>query len=366
MKKILVLIVFTLIFSMPASADNRVAPSQLGKVVAVDYTELPPLTGDNLNQTKQILTVKITKGEDKGEEIIVDNVLTNNPMYDLVLEKGDRIVLHEEDGNFFVADRQRTSALWLLGAIFSICVLIVGRKKGLFSLVSILATICLVFCVLMPLILSGLCPIFSAIFVGILSSAIAIYLVGGFNYKSTSAVLGTVLSLMFAGVLSGLSIKIAQLTGFAGEETLFLFSAHPQLDFVGILAAAMIISALGAVMDISMSIASTVNELFAQNKEMSVKSLFQSGMNVGRDIIGTMANTLILVYLGASLPLVLLSQNIDMQKFFNLNQVATEITSALVGSITLVICVPLTAIISAYLIRLEKNKFDGIINRKDD
>ena len=104
-------------------------------------------------------------------------------------------------------------------------------------------------------------------------------------------------------------------------------------------------------MDTAVSIASTINEIYLTDNNLSVKQLFKSGMNVGRDIIGTMSNTLILVYLGSSLPLVLLSSNIDMVKFFNLNQVATEILSAIVGSIAILACVPITAAISAFMIK---------------
>jgi uncharacterized membrane protein len=104
-------------------------------------------------------------------------------------------------------------------------------------------------------------------------------------------------------------------------------------------------------MDTSVSIASTINEIHETDETLGVKDLFKSGMNVGRDIIGTMSNTLILVYLGSSLPLVLLSSNIDLNKFFNLNQVATEILSATIGSIAILACVPITAIVASILIK---------------
>ena len=111
-------------------------------------------------------------------------------------------------------------------------------------------------------------------------------------------------------------------------------------------------------MDVAMSIASTINEIYTIDNSKTIKELFTSGMNVGRDIIGTMANTLILVYLGASLPLLLLASNIDLQKFFNLNQVATEISSALIGSIAIVICVPITAFIASSLIKNTAKKIE--------
>src|SRR5574344_1912260 len=139
------------------------------------------------------------------------------------------------------------------------------------------------------------------------------------------------------------------------EETTFLYASRPYFNFKIILTSSMILASLGAIMDIGVSIASTVNEVFETNPDLTIKELFTSGMNVGKDIIGTMTNTLILVYLGSSLPLILLSSNIDMNKFFNLNQVATEILSAIVGSVALLICVPLTAILAAWLLKRSKS-----------
>ena len=158
------------------------------------------------------------------------------------------------------------------------------------------------------------------------------------------------LSLLFAAVLSGITMFTAHLTGFSGENTTFLYSAHPELDFVGLTVSMMVLATLGAVMDVAMSISSTINEIYLTDNTKSVKELFVSGMNVGRDIIGTMANTLILVYLGGALPLVLLAGNIDLMKFINLNQVVTEVASALIGSIGIVICVPFTALVASVLI----------------
>lgn len=155
------------------------------------------------------------------------------------------------------------------------------------------------------------------------------------------------------------AIKMAHLTGFVSEDNMFLHSVRPDLNMQGILAAAIILSALGALMDVGVSIASTINEVYLTDPKLTVRQLFKSGMNVGRDIIGTMSNTLILVYLGASLPLVLLSSSIDIQKFFNLNQVATEISSALIGSIAILACVPVTAFISANLVARKRNIYNS-------
>ncbi len=363
MKKLFIILLLFLGIPTLADENKTVLPSETGIVESIKYED-----ADNLNQgestTKQLVTVKVLTGNFKGTERIIENMLTGNPAYDINLTKGNKVVLHvepnsdtittPEDVDFFIADIKRDNQIFVFTGIFFILLLLIGKKKGLTSIISIISTIALIFFMLLPMILSGFCPIASAVLTGIISTIITIYLVGGLNSKSSSAIIGTSISLIFAGALSMLAIYFAHLTGFAGEENMFLYTARPDLSFTGILSASMIISALGALMDTAVSIASTVNEIFETDKSLSVKQLFKSGMNVGRDIIGTMSNTLILVYLGSSLTLVLLSSNIDMNKFFNLNQVATEILSALTGSIAILFCVPITAIIAAYLIKKQK------------
>lgn len=342
-------------------------PSEVGKVEKVTYEDVADGL-QNENNVKQKVQVKVLTGQFKGTVQTLDNMLTGNPAYDISLNKGDKVVLHldakntevnsVDDVDFFIADVKRDYSLEAFAALFMILLVIIGRKKGVFSLVSIIATISLMFFVLVPLILHGVNPVVSAVVAGILSTIITIYLVGGFNSKSSAAIIGTGLSLIFAGGMSLVAIWMARLTGFAGEESMFLYSTRPDLSFKGILAASMIIAALGALMDTGVSIASSVNEIYETDKKLTVNQLFKSGMNIGKDIIGTMSNTLILVYLGSALPLVLLSNNIDLQKFFNLNQVATEILSALIGSISILACVPLTAIIAAYLIKRQKERVE--------
>lgn len=364
MKKLFMVFSFLLlgIFS-GCFAENTPLPSQSGIVRDTEYQDMVGFDKD-MPTVKQILNVEVTSGQFKGENLELENILTGNPAYDIPLKKGDRVILHTEakvedvdgpeDVEFFIADIKRDNQLIIFAGIFSILLLAIGRKKGTRSILSIIATVGLIFFVLMPLILNGLCPIASAIFVGILSTIITVYLVGGYNAKSTSAIIGTSASLILAGLLSMAAIHLAHLTGFSGEENMFLYTSRPDLSFTGILSASMIIAALGALMDTSVSIASTINEIHETDKTLSVAKLFKSGMNVGQDIIGTMSNTLILVYMGSSLPLVLLSSNIDLNKFFNLNQVATEILSALIGSISILACVPITAIIASLLIKKYK------------
>ena len=366
MKKILIaLFILFGIMQTTFAVEQKVLPSETGIVENINYVDVSGLKQGEEN-VKQEVTIKVLTGQFKGVQRIVDNMLTGNPAYDIQLEKGDKVILHFEpvaedvitadDVDIFIADIKRDNAMYFTFGIFALLVLIIGKKKGLNSLISIAATVALIFYLLMPLVLNGFSPILAAAIVGILSTVITIYLVGGFNSKSTAAILGTVVSLLFSALLAILTIKITHLTGFAGEESMFLYTARPDLNFTGVLAASIIIAALGALMDTGVSIASTINEIHDTDSSLSISELFKSGMNVGRDVIGTMSNTLILVYLGSALPLVLLANNIDLNKFFNLNQVATEITSALVGSIAILACVPITAIISAYMMKKHKEK----------
>ena len=362
MKRFLLIVMCFFTFVSYAFADNtidtgQIYPSELGLVQRVDYVA----------QVKQTAEIKIIKGADKGETVILDNILTGNPYYDIKLKQGSKVILHVEDTGsgieYSIEDIHRSGVLLWLSLIFCGLLIYVGRKKGFYSLISIVATCMLIYNFLCPLVLMGIDPILGTIIISILSTAVTMYLVGGFNKKSTSAVIGCTLSLIFAGILSFAAVKAASLNGFSNENTMFLYSAHPELDFISIVISTMMLATLGAVMDVAMSIASTINEIFSIDNTKTIKELFISGMNVGRDIIGTMANTLILVYLGGSLPLLLLASNIDIQKFINLNQVVTEISSALIGSCAIVICVPLTAIVTANLVRKVKIKPEAVLQQ---
>ena len=346
------LLILSMLF-LPVMADEaKILPSQTGIVENVQYVDL---NDDTVSQTKQTIQVRLLTGEFKGETVELDNMLTGNPYYDIKLKKNTKVILHAEDNGegveFSIEDIKRSGNLGWLSLLFCGLLIYVGRKKGFYSLISIGLTVLLITHALSPLILIGINPVLATILICVASTAATMYLVGGFNAKSTSAVIGAILSLLFAGLLSYITMFTAHLTGFTEENSMFLYTAHPELDFIGITISTMILATLGAVMDVAMSIASTINEIYITDNTKTVKDLFISGMNVGRDIIGTMANTLILVYLGGSLPLLLLAGNIDSQKFINLNQVVTETASALIGSIAIVICVPFTAVAASQMIK---------------
>lgn len=355
MKKLFLIIIYFFIFIVtPVLANDT--PTILGKANSLKYEEIN-LGGSE--QIKQIIDVQIISGEHKTKIYTIDNILSGNPYYDINISKGDKLILQSETDSektqYYITDIHRITIPVILALIFCSLVIFIGKKKGINSLLSIFLTVALIYWILRPLILFGISPLLATLLISLLSTVITMYLVGGFNRKSSAAILGTISALFFASIASLLTIKFAKLTGFADESMLYLYNTHPELNYTSITASIIILAALGAVMDVAMSIASTINEI-NEKHALTVKELFDAGMNVGRDIIGTMANTLILVYLGGALPLLLLSANIDSYKFFNLNSVVTEISSAIIGSIALLICVPLTALISAYFIKFKGEK----------
>ncbi len=306
------------------------------------------------SQIVQTAKVLVINGEHKGEIIEIENQLTNNPVYDISLKPGQRVVLTVEEtpGNdmFYVSDIERFPVLMVVVGLFLLLLLTIGGRKGLRAIASLAITALLVFFVLVPVILNGYPIIPSAVFVALVSTMLTMGVVGGINLKSLAATLGTVISVTLAGIVSLLVIHYAPLTGFHDQESAMLWMARPDLNFTEILAAAVIIGALGAVMDVGMSIASSISEFKSVNNDLEPMELVKSGMNVGKDIMGTMANTLILAYIGGAFSLVLLAANAPLVKLVNLNSISTEITAAITGSIGIVLCVPITALIAGYLI----------------
>ena len=306
---------------------------------------------DQIVQTAKVL---VLKGKYKGKIVNIENQLTSSPIYDIKIEAGNRVILSVEESHkgvdFYIADLERVPALLILAGVFLLLLLIIGGIQGLRSIFSILVTAALVFFVLVPAVLNNFPIIPTTVLIAIVSTFATMFIVSGVNLKSLSASIGTILSVIIAGVLSSLVIKFAPLNGFGSQESVMLWTNRPDLDYTGLLTSGMIIASLGAVMDVGMSIASSIHEFKNLNNKLKTKDLFRSGLNVGKDIMGAMSNTLILAYIGGAFSLVLLASNAPLIKLLNLNSIAAEIASAITGSIGIVLCVPITALIAACLI----------------
>lgn len=307
---------------------------------------------------KEIVEVEILEGPMKGSTVCVPNEITDNPAYNIAPSKGQELVLavvsdsKSKNPEVNIADYHRVPALAVLLAVFLAVFLFFGGKSGFKSLLGLIIGIGLIGLVLLPLSFKGFNPLLIAAGICLAITATTTTLVAGLSRKSLAATLGTVGGVIVSGFAAHLIIISAPLTGLSTEEAQILrgsvLSQPPQF-YSGLLAAGMLIGALGVIMDVAVSIASAIWELSQTDRTLSRAQLYEKGMNVGRDIMGTMTNTLILAYAGSALPLLLLMAQIPSTKLLNLDLVATEIASALTGSLGLVCTIPLTALAAAHL-----------------
>lgn len=362
MKKNQLILIFILLFSLWTStvfAEDFPEPlSEKAKVLQAGQAQNDD---GNLYGEFQMQKVKIEilSGEHKGDILDVENNLSDNEAYNIFVKKGDNVVVmieeHEDGYDAYIADYYRSDYTLFLMILAAVLVLIIGKSKGLKAVISLGLTIVAIIYILLPQILKGRDPVYISILISIAITVITIFLVGGVNNKSISAILGTIIGVVIAGVISYIVGTKAHLTGLSAEEATMLLYIPQKVtfDFRNLLFAGIILGSLGAVMDVGMSISSSIEEIYNANPELGVKELFKSGMNVGKDIMGTMINTLILAYAGTSIPilLVFMAYETSFTKIFNLDIIATEIVRSLSGSIGLILTIPVTAIIASALLK---------------
>ncbi len=347
--------------------SNNQSPEKncIAKVIKIisDFEE--ELPGGNKQRSQQLI-LHILSGHNKGKERVTLNVIPDNPAFSIVGEIGKKYLVAEIDGNeneiedYFIVDYYREPFIWYLTALFFLLLLIVGGFKGFRTIISLIITMGFVAFILIPSIVKGFDPLLTAVIISFLSTAITMLFVAGANLKSLASTLGTVIGVSISGLIATFVIKAASFTGLASSEAMILWGNETfQLNFKGLLAAGMIVSCLGAIMDVAISIASSIQEIKTANPNYQLKDLFKSGMNIGKDIMGTMTNTLVLAYTGMALPLLLLiSHEKNPAKFLNLELVVSEITAAIAGSIGLILAVPATALIMSYLVQRKKGLSD--------
>jgi len=358
---------YFMVYNRNSSVDNKninYVRAKVLEVISSDLTEEGNISGVYIGT--QELKIEILSGKFKGQKLILTNSrLHGDLVYDVVAEDGMEIVLavKEREGqppSFGVDTYARDKVLYILIFLFIFVLIGVGRIKGLMALISLIITGLLIAFFMLPLMFRGYSPILLAIITASIVIFLSLMLIGGFNKKSLAAIIGTSAGVVIAGIISLISGKMAHLTGITGEaseQLIYIVSSFP-INIKGIMFAGIIISSLGAVMDVGMSIASVVFEIHNRSPELSRAELFKSGMNVGKDIMGTMANTLILAFTGASLSIMILLMAYNMPYFraINLNTVSTEIIQGLSGSIGLILTVPITSIVSALFISNSSRK----------
>ena len=294
-----------------------------------------------------VVELRLTQGPDVGETRTLEFTPDSPSTPDL--DPGDRVVLNYSPDarpgeEYSFADRQRRRPLLVLAALFAVAVVLLGRARGLAALVGLAASLVVILQFVLPGILEGHSPVLVAVLGSAAIAFLALYVAHGFTALTTVALLGTLGALALTVVLSAVFTAFAELSGFSSEEAATLGILAESVDIRGLVLAGIVIGALGALDDMTVTQASVVAELRAANPDLPRRELYSASIRIGRDHVASTVNTLALAYAGAALPLLLLFvlSGQSLGAVANSEVVATEIVRTLVGSVGLVASVPLT------------------------
>ena len=330
------------------------------KVVAIPQKEIRiDEIADNAASGNQELDVIVKSGRYKDESMTAYNYF--GPYYGVPVEVGDGVTLTIKtyaDGSTYasVYEVNRIPILAVFLLLFFLVVVLVGRLTGLKSMVGLLFTFICLFVILIPLLLKGAPTILTTFLTCAYIALVSFVILGGVCRKTVSAFLGTVAGMLFAMTFALIVQRFAKIDGLRLEDAeplLQLKYAGAVIKVRGLLTAGIIISALGAVMDVATSISSSLEEVHAANPALTGNELFRSGMNIGRDMVGTMTNTLILAFIGSEFTLMifLYARELTFYHMFSTAFISLETISGISASIGMVLAIPLTALISSALIK---------------
>jgi len=299
---------------------------------------------------------KVISGPEKGAVVTIRQTIdASNFSYQHEVERGDKVLFYEDryndDSDWLMLEYYRTNIMILLGAVFALGLLVFGRFKGFNALVALVFTCLSVFLVFIPSVFSGHNIYLWSIITCLYMIVMTMLLINGASKKSFCAGVGCFSGVALAGVLTAVLNHFMKLTGMVNDDTLYLklLDLPNPIDLNGIVFAAIIIGAVGAIMDVAMDIASSLYEMQQNQPEITAKQMVRSGFNIGRDVMGTMANTLVLAYIGSSLctTLLFVAYNVSSIQLFNMELIVTDFMQAIVGSIGILLAIPLTSFICA-------------------
>ena len=308
----------------------------------------------------QNVKVKILSGEYKGNVYDSKYILsydTDSKILAYELEKGNIVsvqIVVEKDNKITVnvLDAVRQNYLIAIVLIFLGSIILIGGKKGIKTIIALVITVITIYCIMIANIYKGYSPIIMSILSSFIIIMLSFIILNGINKKSLSAALGTLGGVVLSGMIALVFGNLAKLSG-GQEESLMLSMSSTDVvyNFRELLFAGIVIASLGACMDVAMSIASSLSEIRKKKPDVTWQELFKSGMSIGKDLIGTMTNTLILAYVGGALSLILLfmANNMSFLEIINKETIASEIISSISGSLGIIYTVPVTSIIYAWL-----------------
>lgn len=339
--------------------------SAKAKIVSVESRDVTEL-GD-FESTSIVCKAKILSGKSKGKTVKVYQEYNTQMANMKIVEPGDKVTIknfpREDIGvEWAIEDYSRTGPILFLVVLFAILIMVLGKTKGLRTVISLLYTCIAVFAIFIPSILSGKDIYLNAVLICVFIIVMTLLLISGYTKKTLAASLGCIGGVLAAAVIAMVFSNVMKFSGYTDEHSYYLTSLPHPVDLGAIAFSAIIIGAVGAVMDVAMSMSSSLHELSIKVPDISFKSLVSSGFEIGRDMMGTMANTLVLAYVGSSLSSVLLfvSYAGGAADLFNKEIIANEILQAVAGSIGILLTIPVTALICGlfYTKKSETSKKD--------
>jgi len=339
------------------------------KVLEIEYDDTAEKRNVSLEADirYQHLKIEILDGSHKGETMTIRHTIERIMPGYYIFKAGDKLLIRATEDNgkietVKIQEKVRDTQVYLIVGLFVTLLLIIGGIKGLKTLVSLVIAVAMIFFGYIPLIIKGVNPILASLGISIPVVIITLIIISGKNIKTFVAIIGTSLGVIISGILAFIFGNFAHLTGLADDSSISL-AYIPQfrnLDYKGILFGTILIGAIGAIMDVAISIASALYEINDLDKNISKKNMIISGMNIGKDMMGSMSNTLILAYVGTTLHLIILFivYKIRFVEIINLDSIATEIIRAMAGSIGLIITIPVTVVIGTAIYK----KKEGFIN----
>ena len=343
-----------------------------GKIVEITSSNLEYDQDLKINLGKQVVVVEILEGKSAGKRVEIDNYLT--AAHNVEVAIGSKVIISADepdgiDSYYTVYNFDRGLGMIIFTCVLLLVIIAIGRGKGVKAILGLAYTLYLVIFLLLPTVFSGYSPVLMSIICVALSTIVTLMLLNGASKKTYSAIVATVLGVVLSAGGFYLMSLVLKVNGFSVDEaeSLVLINQATGLSIKDILFAGILISSLGAIMDVGMSIVSALSELFHHQPNLTQKQIFDSGIEIGKDMIGTMTNTLILAFTGSAFVslLVLFSYNVDIKQLLSSNYIAIEFAQGIAGTLGIVLTVPIASFISAWALtnkrvitifsRVEKN-----------
>ena len=358
----LIYLLFVCVFAVFVFKLNQVEKTEL--VVRTGQTfekgKVTEILQDNLDTNgtrvgEQKVRVTMLTGARIGEEL--DITCSSGYLFGAACKIGMKvIVMQSVAGETTIASvytQDREWVIYIFALLYLLALCIIGGKQGIKGCLGLVFTFFCVIFVYLPLVYLRFSPFWAAVFICFLTTLVTMYLIGGPTKKTCAATLGTLAGVVLAGLSAWCFSKASGISGYnvSDIETLMTLWNTNRIQVGGLLFSGLLISCLGATMDVAMSISSAIDEIYKQNASLSRKELFKAGMRVGRDMMGTDSNTLILAFAGSSVSTLLLDYAYDLpyQQIINSNNIGIAIMQGLAGSFGIVLSVPLTVLICAVL-----------------